>query len=406
MNTIVSFQHRSFRIRSRITFKSFYLMLLALFWSRDFLCNYIKALAMHTPFISNIADCIIPSITIICVVFAFPYIVKVMRVKDYMGFAVFFLIYFISILVYTNNRAYLMDLTYTIWMTVVPLYFLGLCIKSDKTVRLLYIFSLLNVWSFFVHFALFGTSMDEIQALYVGDMNKAYNLLPHVALIFVFALSKPNVFNIASFILSAIFLLACGTRGAVVCLILYLNLYILLFKRFKQHLVLYAVTGGFVVTIIAFYNQFMELLSALARNIGMSSRIFNRLSDGTFLLSEGRNMIKNTLLQAIAQEPFFGYGIAGDRVLTGQYAHNFVLESLVSYGVIFGSAFVIGVGIIMFMGGLRSKSNLVKAFIVLLICSSFVKLFMTGSYLSEELFFLLLGICVTQIRSNKCYVFR
>lgn len=141
---------------------------------------------------------------------------------------------------------------------------------------------------------------------------------------------------------------------------------------------------------------FFNLISAF----GMSARIFEKVIEGTFLVDESRmeNYWK-PLLEIIKNESFFGYGIGGDRVVGGViYAHNIVLELLISFGIVFGTILFIWISTHIFRGFKHSADATSRNMVLVLICSGFVPLFVSGTYLTATSFFLLLGFCTRNIR--------
>ena len=64
-------------------------------------------------------------------------------------------------------------------------------------------------------------------------------------------------------------------------------------------------------------------------------------------------------------------------------------------------AIVIALVIILFRGYLAAKDEGEKGLIFSLICASFCKLFLSGSYLDERLLFFLIGMCVYAMRKSK-----
>ena len=148
------------------------------------------------------------------------------------------------------------------------------------------------------------------------------------------------------------------------------------------------------------YNRTILWMYRQTQRLGLSIRIFDKLLSGEFAVSTGRDAIRETLLDAIARNPFLGYGLCSDRVLAGHYAHSLALELWVEFGVIFGTAILIALTVALWRG-YRKADGEIKPLILLLTFSSFFKLFLSGSYLNERFLLLLLGLCVCSIRLAK-----
>ena len=153
------------------------------------------------------------------------------------------------------------------------------------------------------------------------------------------------------------------------------------------------------------FDWIMLQLNNISMRLGLSIRIFSKYIEGDFFGSSGRDIISRTLLVAIKEKFVFGYGIGADRVLsgTGSYAHNIVLEFFVSFGVMFGSVFMIALFIVVLFGLKKSSSNEKKGLILILLFSSLLKLFLSSSYLYEANLFFLIGVCIQTIRKNRAW---
>jgi hypothetical protein len=107
-------------------------------------------------------------------------------------------------------------------------------------------------------------------------------------------------------------------------------------------------------------------------------------------------------MQAVSNN-WFGYGIAGDRAIVGAYAHNILIELWVSFGVIVGTAlFIVPVFFTVLLLIKKSRYNTAEdSFILVLISSCYVKLFLSGTYLTESFLFLLIGVLISEYRISK-----
>lgn len=87
--------------------------------------------------------------------------------------------------------------------------------------------------------------------------------------------------------------------------------------------------------------------------------------------------------------------------MVGVYAHNIALELWVEFGVIIGTIVLVALIVTFLRGYLCSTSSAEKGLIIVLICSSFLKLFLSGSFMDDRWFFALIGLCVGAIRKSK-----
>jgi hypothetical protein len=157
-----------------------------------------------------------------------------------------------------------------------------------------------------------------------------------------------------------------------------------------------------ILCIIFFYDEIIRLFLMLIQKMGMSTRIIDMLISGDILESSGRNILQEQLMQAVSNN-WFGYGIAGDRAIVGAYAHNILIELWVSFGVIVGTAlFIVPVFFTVLLLIKKSRYNTAEdSFILVLISSCYVKLFLSGTYLTESFLFLLIGVLISEYRISK-----
>jgi len=387
-----------FKIQKRINSEDFFKLLLIVFWGKGFWCSYLRAVFLRIPIVSMIADWIIPAVTVLCVLGAINYITKKVTARDILFILCAAVAYCINLLIYKETSEYLVEIAFDFWLMVLPLYFVGLCIKEEN-LKLLYKISLLNLWLFFVYSALFGSLVLEEQALYSGAMGRAYRLLPQVLMLALFELEKPSKFGMLTLIMSSVYLFFCGTRGAVLCLFVFLALFVIVKKPLKNHPVLYLFMGFAMILLVLFYNEILMWLGWLAEQVGMSDRIIRKILSEELFTSDGRTYIRNAVRLGILERPVLGYGIAGDRALVSSYSHNLLLELLVSFGIPAGSVVFVCIVVIILNGYKKAADRQIKDLVLMLFCSSFVKLLVSSSYLLEPLFFLLMGVCVKQMRN-------
>lgn len=243
--------------------------------------------------------------------------------------------------------------------------------------------------------------MSMTASLYEGDMDSAYKILPHVCLVLLFTLKKPDVINIVVSALGFLYVVSCGSRGAMLCMLIFIAVYLATFKEYKRPWIAYGVLTALVVFIYNSIEAAISVLSEFANKIGMSTRIFAKLANGEFLQSSGRDTIRETLLKAIAEKPLLGYGIGGDHALAGSYAHNIVIEFWVSFGVLIGTVLLLWL-LFIIIDALRKVANEdEKGLILVFVCSCLMKLFLSGTYLGETYFFFMIGLCVGVTRRYR-----
>ena len=241
------------------------------------------------------------------------------------------------------------------------------------------------------------------------NMDAAYNVLPSVVFLIYFAFQNKNVRNWLFVAIGCILVFLFGTRGPIIIIILYgaievfINYIWMQSRRKKASYSMLLIVGLAVLLCTDIILEAAIWLAAKFEEIGFSTRIFDFFIEGDFTKSVGRNTIYSRIADAIADKYVFGYGIMGDRIVlqgTQQlYAHNFFTEIWCEFGVFFGSFLIMWVAYLILKALLKPSKN--RMFILMITIMVMTKLMLSGSYLVEPYFYLLLGACVGAVRFNQ-----
>ena len=373
-----------------------------LLWIDRILLTYIRAIMMRIPIVGFMTDYLILAAYILLIVFSVPRILKRMRAVDGVFIFIIVTICLVNYIIFPENAAVLnMYLPNFLFLTF-PLYCIGLSLDFEKVYPWLYRLSLLTIPAFTAYKLFISAPMTDVQSVYQGDMWSAYNLLPHVCVVAVAMLRKPGLVNIALTMMGVVMLASMGSRGPLLCTILAMAAYLLFFKKYKHPFLAGFLIVFVAVTVMLGLDTIMQLLYDIAKEAGLSVRIFEKYFEGSFSDSTGREVIAARLYERIAREPIFGYGIFADRVAVGTYAHHIVIELWHSFGVVLGSAILGGIIIVLLRAAKAAKKADRYALLFLpLLFAGFIKLFLSNSFLEEIYLFWLLGIAVNFIRSSK-----
>lgn len=391
----------------------FYEILIVFLWSHDILFRYFRALIIRIPMMYEMFEMLTAAFVILVVFLAFSKIRENLRISDVIFGIVVVSFYFMSWALNSNTARYFEYGMSDFLFSAFPLYFIGVTFNfndedSQRLQNILYIVSLLTI-VFFTVYNFFINQMDE-ELLAAGDMDKAYKLLPHINLIFANMVKKKSIVNISMFVFGVFLLFSLGTRGAVLCLLVYIAL-IIVFMYGIRHpwlTVLLFIVGFGVLTIESLFYGVVRMFYQFAVNFGMSTRFFDKLLTGEITNDSGRSVIHDKVIEGIKESPLLGKGLYSDRAIAGSYSHNIALEFLIDFGIIFGVIFLVIIASIIINALIRvvknNRMDIMPLFFVG-ICSGMVKLMISGSYLSEVFFFFLLGVGVNILRNaDKGYV--
>lgn len=217
-----------------------------------------------------------------------------------------------------------------------------------------------------------------------------YMLLPTI----IFLDDLFDEFSIKSLVkagLSFMVILSLGSRGAVLCTIVFIFLKYIKGNYKKAWLNICVVATA--VGAIFYSDKILQLLNKIFLTYGIKSRnIALFLKEGVHL--SGRDRLLEKVIMEIADKPIFGIGIAGDRkILNGTYVHNVLIEILSHFGVILGSA-ILMILIILIFKSLLTKNISEYSLIIIWVSLGLVVLMVSSSYLENIKFWIFLGLLI------------
>ncbi len=314
---------------------------------------------------------------------------------------------FVFVLHYTlfvENRSYMMELIF-------PLFFM--CLPG-----FVYTLSLRNFGEFRkflkkVSDGIFGISLVlglilifKLRSIGPYSMTLSYYVLLPTLVYLDEVINKFSAIKFMKFIISLLIIISLGSRGAIICIVIFTILKLFKLRHhmtFKKILRSYTMLCMIIVSFIN-YKRILYYLNEILLSFNIQSRTVS-----LFLREEihfsGREELYKQILNAISENPILGVGIGGDRlILNGIYVHNIFLEILVNYGLFFGSFFIIFLCLL--IAKLLANNNLNKYDLVIFwISFGFVHLLVSGSYLVDSRFWILMGLLInlTFVRATKLF---
>lgn len=240
-------------------------------------------------------------------------------------------------------------------------------------------------------------------------MTFAYTALPLTMVLMYYSWStRKRLFGKSISLLAFFSLLFGGCRGALFTLLLFIVLCIVLYS--KKSIGKYIAIIGAAIVVLNL-SSIMSSLGGELQSLGIESRIFNFISDGTIAESDSRLLVYNKALSII---DVYGHGIYSDRFLLehvddATYCHNWILEFLVDYGLLIGGILVILVimKLIKIMHNTSSESQPSRKFLVFFSISMLgAKFMLSQSYLNSPEPALVFGWLLFLTRNNVQYGFK
>lgn len=229
-----------------------------------------------------------------------------------------------------------------------------------------------------------------------------YTLLP---LIFFLndLFNKFNIVKLFFVVVSTVVILALGSRGAILCVLIFIILKLLfqLKKLTYTKFFIYSVLAIIIIFSVFFIDDILQLsYEFLSNNFGIKSRTLQLFQEESLHLSQ-RDVIYKNVLHEIAKHPIIGLGVAGDRNYAGAvYVHNILLEIIAHFGVLIGCLLLFTL-LFMIIFALKTQDLTRRDLIIIWLCLGLVPLFVSSSYLIELNFWVLLGLVVQNIKFRK-----
>lgn len=156
---------------------------------------------------------------------------------------------------------------------------------------------------------------------------------------------KKRGLNIVSAFVFILFIAVYGNRGSLVAIMGFVIFCWLKYTKFKRKLMIAVLIAVATIVVYIFQDAIVNFLITKVTGIGIFSRNINLLLSGKLTYTTHRSdEIWVEIADAIKKNWITGYGLCYDRILGGRidiYAHNLVLEVLLSFGVILGMVLLI-----------------------------------------------------------------
>lgn len=255
---------------------------------------------------------------------------------------------------------------------------------------------------------------------FMNYMTFGYWMLPSTLFYMYFFIIEKKKINIIFNITSIIFIFLWGSRFSFVLSLVgsIILFYSFVDKKTKKRLkILFLMLSPILIMGYTNLNNILVNLINSMDSFNMSSlslkRLLNSITGNTSTILSGRDIIFRNTLNVISDNPF-GIGLWGFKKNTilnyGEifYPHNIFLELFLHYGI-FSIVFMIAFIVITVIVIKKSKNKNFRNLIIVMIILN-IKLLLTGSYLWEPYFWILITIIFTKftqpIKKNLSFSLR
>jgi O-antigen ligase len=237
----------------------------------------------------------------------------------------------------------------------------------------------------------------EVSEIGIYSMSLSYYLLLPALLYLDKLFSKFEISIFLLFVLTLLIIIIFGSRGPLVALLSFFIIRIIRIDRSNKvsQIVYHSLIVLFSLILAINFRSILIKFNEFLNDFGIRSRTVTLfLSDA--LNTSGRDVIYRVALDRIAAQPFFGYGLTGDRVFIDRlyYAHNIFLEITLNFGLLIGIPIVMFVLYIILVS-IFSYTDLRSNTVLIWFALSFVPLMFSGSWILDTNFWILLGFCLS-----------
>lgn len=353
-------------------------------------------------------------------IFAIPAILKTISLRDLLFFLLLLFIFAIAYMFFPQNRSYMVENVPGIIISCIPYYFIFrmLPLFSKESKKILWLASLLSI--------LFLCSKSII--IYIKEsgpieMELSYGFLFYSLFNCYFAFESKKIYEISiasvAIIISMLSMFILGSRGPILFVTLYI-LFLLLNVKIKKTIskTLFLIfLFIFILITVIFYKEFYSWFSKIADIIGFEGRLFEIDSITELFSLRGRDELSETVYKAMPYSLAYGYGLFGDWFITsgsrynyGVYVHNIFLGFISNFGSLSGLIFfILFVYLCLKMLVFYKKYSYAQSILQILIICGFLKLFISGTFITEKYFWSILGFYIGYLdirdkTSSKVYI--
>ena len=228
-------------------------------------------------------------------------------------------------------------------------------------------------------------------------MTFSYNILLQVSFMVILSIQHYKLYRLLLAVLGTILIFVAGCRGALVALFISVMVYLLFYLKMTAAKKFFLFLTLTIVAIVFFVNfiEIMKAIEAFLNSINIDSRTITSIINGEFFYDSGRSSLRELVINNLN---LFGHGLWGDRVLlNGRYVHNLFWEIMYDFGFVFGLLIIFALSIII-IKAFKVKDKSFKIILCALLSTGIIKLFFSGSFLSQEpSLYVFLGMCTNVI---------
>ena len=296
---------------------------------------------------------------------------------------IFILVEFIAVVVYFSsiiiNQILITQIISRLFWTVCACIPLGICAISIRDKRQLYHIMLNTSYimaAILSLLLLIRTSNED----YMMNFSNAM-LYPCLFSINEY-IAKKKVWHLLLNIYCIMTILLFGSRGAFLCIIVFVTLRLFMYIRRPYVKITFLCS---LTIAVAYFDEIFKWGMGLLANIGITSRSILLLKDNITYIGS-RDTIWQIAKEMVNERWLTGWGVVGELNKLDIYPHSIYLEIMIGFGVLLGGVILAALCVLV-IRMLRIKEPYLMT-LCLVFFSISTRLFISGTYLTSEAFFL------------------
>ena len=386
------------------------IILFSMVWAQDYL-RFVAQVFHIIPGVRLLAPSVIPLAFIVCILSSLKITQRQIRLSDLLFVGAYVLVYGCTFVLFPQNVLGLSKYAFTFLVTVLPCFLLGVSVDiNERIIKILNWVSIVCVFIFYIYYILRASSSLANEVEEGTDfLTIAYQLLPHIMMVIWRSFQTKSLINIGTSIIGVLGLVSLGNRGSIVCLLLFILLYFLIGKTYRNPIKGRIISASIILVPVLLLDVILEGMRNFTISKGMSTRVFDYFEAGAMVgyeYSSNRDYLAERAIREITRNPL-GIGIQGSTSIGIEYTHNILLDIFLEYGFIVGGILLIAIVYLFIKGFRMCKDETSRVFGLLIICGGFVHLLFSHTYLTSWMLFFSFGFFLRVIRKgkNKRYAF-
>jgi O-antigen ligase len=330
---------------------------------------------------------------------ALPFVLKRNKVFFFLSYLVSAFVFLLTYIIFPKNVPYIQSNLFSHFFIALPSLIYAFSINDFRELR-----KMMKNAGFGVF--IIGTLISVLVFLgksSVGSYSMSlsyYMLLPLLIYTDKF-FNRINLIDLLIVVISLIIILGLGSRGALLCYLVFLFYRFVFIKEqlTSKKLLIYLIVFFGGLNFLLFYKQILRLIYDLLLSFNIRSRTLSLFIQSGIYLS-GREDLYSIIIRQISENPFLGIGLFGDRIFIGGYSHNIFLEIWAHFGLLFGSVLIILLLTIIYQVLINEKNKKTANLMSIWFSIGFIHLLVSSTYVTDFRFFIFLGLSLNLIWSK------